>query len=271
MWATLAAATLGLIPAQASELKLSNVRATYGFLGATRSDTKSPRLAQGDVLFIAYDVDGLKVGADGKAVISMGMELKNKVGKIIYRQEPRKHEVYLSLGGTSLRGVIAHTDIGTDTEPGEYSMSVIFRDEGGTKPVEATISQPFEVVKPDFAIVRLGMSYDDVGNVPAPPVGVTGQRVFVNFLLINPQWDAKKGESRVTVLLKVSEDGKPTLAKPIPVPLLNRDEKTKKVIPVSLDLPLSRAGKFTVEVVATDELAKKETKASFNLTVNELK
>ena len=63
MLATLAIATaLSLTPAQDSQLKLSNARTTYGFLGNARETNK---FLPGDVLFLAFDINGMTVGKRG--------------------------------------------------------------------------------------------------------------------------------------------------------------------------------------------------------------
>src|SRR5207248_1050493 len=76
------AAALGLAPSQpAGALSLKNVRVTYGELGAPRNDDK---LLPGDLYFIAFDIEGIKVDAAGKVSYSMAMDVTDKAGKSIF-------------------------------------------------------------------------------------------------------------------------------------------------------------------------------------------
>src|SRR5262249_53249488 len=56
------AAALALGPAQAGGLSITNIRTTYGELGAVRTDTK---YLPGDLFFVAFDVEGLTLSPDG--------------------------------------------------------------------------------------------------------------------------------------------------------------------------------------------------------------
>ena len=80
MFTTLALAAATLAPAQppAGSLQLNNVRLTQGELGPARKDSK---LLPGDVLFIAFDIDGLTIDPDGKTVYTIGMEVTDAANK----------------------------------------------------------------------------------------------------------------------------------------------------------------------------------------------
>ena len=51
-------AALTMTPGQGAGLTLSNPRITYGELGSTRPDAK---LLPGDIFFLSFDIDGIKV------------------------------------------------------------------------------------------------------------------------------------------------------------------------------------------------------------------
>src|SRR5882762_915762 len=116
MSAFLLTTALLLAPAQAGELKLTNVRNTYGELGGTRPDTK---FLPGDVIFVGFDIENITVGADGSCKYTMGMEVVDKKGKPVLKQEPAKKEDYLPLGGNKLPAR-AFVTLGLDMDPGEY-------------------------------------------------------------------------------------------------------------------------------------------------------
>src|SRR5690242_18705476 len=100
MWATMAlAAALAAAPHQAGDLKLTNVRATYGYLGAERKENK---YVPGDICYITFDIENLDVREDGKVRYSMKMELLNPKGKVEFGKEPQELEATNSLGGNRM-------------------------------------------------------------------------------------------------------------------------------------------------------------------------
>ena len=65
-----------LAPAQAGDLKLTNVRMTIGELGP-----HAPRqFLPGDILFVGYDITGLSIEPDGLAKYTMSMEVSTRPG-----------------------------------------------------------------------------------------------------------------------------------------------------------------------------------------------
>src|SRR6516225_8986558 len=99
MWTIAFVAALSALPGQNGGLALNNVRATYGLLRATRTDSK---FLPGDNLYLSFDIEGVKVGADGKVSYSMALEVADDKGKVLFKQAPKDLEVQNSLGGTSL-------------------------------------------------------------------------------------------------------------------------------------------------------------------------
>ena len=87
MWTTLAlAAFLAAAPGQAQSpgqtqaLKLTNIRATYGILGAERKDTK---ILPGDIYCISFNIDGLKANEEDRASYRLTLQVTNKSGKVV--------------------------------------------------------------------------------------------------------------------------------------------------------------------------------------------
>src|SRR5438128_2642324 len=149
MWSTLTLmAALALAPAQDGTLKLTNPRATYGSLGAERANA---RLLPGDIYFISFDIENVSTAKDGKVLYSMGMKLTNKEGKVQFEKAPEGQEVYNSLGGNRLPA-FAVTQIGLDTPPGEYTMTVTVVDR--VSKTSDKLSSTFEVVPSSFGIVQ---------------------------------------------------------------------------------------------------------------------
>jgi len=272
MWATLTlTAVLGSVPAQSAPLTLENVRETYGILGQKRPDAK---LLPGDVYIVAFDIKNLVVKDDGKVVYSMGMELVDKDNKTQFKKEPKELEAVNSLGGSRIPS-FALSVIGNDTPPGEYTLIVTVKDHSANK--TETLKRKFEVLKPQLGFVRIGISYDQ-GNIPAPPVAVPGQTYWVNFGLVGFELSKDKDPAKQNPDIKVEmsiidmETGKPTVAKPSTGGGATEvDPQFKTFLPFVFPVNLNRAGKFKIELKATDRLAKKTVEQTLEFNVIEMK
>jgi hypothetical protein len=260
------AVALSLAPSQAGKLALTHARLTQGLLGPVRPDAK---LLPGDSLFLAFDIDGLQADASGKAQYSVGMAVANSQGKVQFKQEPRNLEAINALGGNRLPAH-AHIDIGVDQPPGDYTLSVTVADRS-TKATQ-TIAQKFQVLPKALGVVRLRLTGDPEGQVPLPGTGVVGQPLFIHCGLVGFERDKAKKQPNVSFEMRVlDESGKPTLAKPF-TGVVNQDvPENAASVPLQFVLPLNRAGKFTVEIKATDQVAKKSATLSFPYAVIESK
>src|SRR5579883_1072005 len=176
MWTTFGLiAALSLAPGQTSGgLNLTNIRSTYGLLGAPRSDSK---LLPGDAYFVAFDIEGVKTSDNGEVAYSMSMELIDANKKVWYKQEPRELKALNSLGGNRLPA-FAHVEVGVDQPPGRYTLTVNVTDLS-TK-TSKPFSQEIEVLPAAFGLVRVNLTGPQ--GAPAPYVGLAGQSVWVNFL-----------------------------------------------------------------------------------------
>jgi hypothetical protein len=263
MWATLTLlAATSLSPAQTGAIRFTNERATFGDLGPTRSDTK---FVAGDVFTLSFDIENLKTDESGKVKYSMAMELLDAKGTSKYKSDPVPREVTNSVGGNRLPAT-ANAVLGTNTEPGEYTMKVVVTD-NATKKSE-TLTHKFTVIPEEFSLVRLSSSYDPDGRIAAPPFAVAGQSVWVNVFVGGFQRDTKKQPNITLEMQIIGEDKKPTLDKPQNTPIQVVDESFS-LIPTQTNLTLNRPGKFTVELKATDLISKKTAKITFPITVVE--
>jgi hypothetical protein len=266
MWATLAMTAVTWAPAQGG-LELKNVRATYGVLGQERKDNT---LLPGDVFVVAFDIDNLQVEKDGRVKYSMGMQLTNKEGKAMFTQEPTNLEAVNVLGGARLPSY-AVAVVGTDTAPGEYTLTVTVNDR--LAKASQKLERKFEVVPMRFGIVRQALTYNPDGSLPAPPLAVPGQTLWLNFTLLG--YDVNKDmDPNVEVVMQVlDEAGKPTVDQPFTGTVKNiKDEfKKLKLVPMQFPLQLNRAGKFKISLKATDKMSGKSIEQSLDLTVAEPK
>jgi hypothetical protein len=268
MWTALALATvLNLAPAQQS-LELKNVRTTHGILGQERKEDK---LLPGDVLVVAFDIEGLQVKDDGQILYAMGMELtsldkidkKDGKPKKMFTRDPQDLVAVNTLGGTTLPA-FALSVIGTDTDPGKYSLAVTVRDRQ-TK-AEKTLVKTFEVLRPAFGFVQV--RFANSALEPVPGLGVPGQRLNLHCALVGFQLDKDK-LPYVTFEMQVYDDaGKVTVKKPFKGDIKTDLKSTPGMmnfLPIPLDL--NRAGKYKVVIRAKCNISGKTAEQTLDLTV----
>lgn len=267
MWTplTLAAALAFIAPAQpAGSLNLTNPRLTYGELGGTRPDGK---LLPGDILFIAFDIEGITINAEGVATYSMGLEVTDAAGKSILKQEPADKTDFVPLGGTKIPGR-AYVLAGYDQPAGAYTLKLTVSDKGaaGTAKPTKTLEKKFEVADRGFGIVSAYTSMDERGTIPAPTTGIVGQSVFVQFVVIGFQRDAAKKQPNVLVEMVALDDaGRPTLKTPSSFAMDGGVDEKDPGFTLRFLLPLTRVGKFTIRLKATDKVSNKT--ATFDLPI----
>lgn len=278
MWTTLALmSALSWTPAQAGQLQLNNARVTYGILGQERKDTS---YLPGDMVVLAFDIEGLQVKPDGQVKYSIGMKLiDQKMNKAVFTRAPQEMTVVNTLGNSRLPS-FALTNIGTDTEPGKYTMTVTVTDVAAK--TSKDLKQDFEVKKPAFGIVRPGFVYNKLNEEQsgppttiAPPLAVPGQNLMLNFAVVGFRLAGEKNQPKVTVEMKImDETGKKTvLEKPFSGTADNIPDEAKqlKVIPFEVPIQCNRSGKFKIVLTAKDEISGKSVEQTLDLKVIELK
>ena len=262
-------AAMAFTPAQGGGLTLSNPRITYGELGSPRPDAK---LLPGDIFFLSFDIDGIKVSDTGRVKYGMAMEVTDSAGKSIFKQMPVERDDFLPLGGTKLPAR-AFVSVGVDQAAGTYTCKVTVTDMAEKeKAVSKSLEQKFEVLPRGFGIVQLYTAADMKGEIPAPLVGVAGQAIFVHFAVIEFARDPGTKQPNITIQMVVyDKDRKPTLAQPTTKQI--PDEADGKVdekvigIPMRFLVPLNREGGFLIELTATDNISKKSAKVYLPLRV----
>jgi hypothetical protein len=262
-------AALTMTPGQGAGLTLGNPRVTYGELGSPRPDNK---FLPGDIFFLSFDIEGIKVSPEGRVKYGMAMEVFDSGGKSIFKQMPVERDDFLPLGGTKLPAR-AFVSVGPDQAAGTYVCKVTVSDlTDKDKAVSKTLEQKFDVLPRGFGIVQLYTAADMKGEIPAPLVGVAGQSLFVHFAVIDFERDGKTKQPNITIEMVVyDQTKKPTLEKPTvkQVP----DEADGKVdekvvgVPMRFLVPLNREGGFLIELKATDNMSKKTSKVYLPLRV----
>jgi hypothetical protein len=257
------AAAMSLLPGEAKELKITNVRETLSALGPV---WLQPHLIPGTTYSLAFDIEGITIAADGKVLYSMGTEVTNAKGKMVFRREPRDLEAVAPLGGNRIPA-FAQLDIGLDQQPGDYTLKITVTDRASKK--SQSITKPVQLNAKEFGLVRVTASTDQEGAVPAAALGV-GQSLWVGAAVVGFARDKESKRPHVRVSLRVlDEQGKPTLEKPF-VGELGKDAHGNAIsLPAQFCLLLNRPGTFTVELQADDAAAGKTSRISFPISVVE--
>lgn len=262
MWTTLTLlSVLAAEPAETS-LSLKHVRATHGLLGPRRSDET---VMPGDILFVCFDIDGIRVDAEGRVRYRMGMELSDAAGKVVFRQAAKEQEVHASLGGDRVPAC-AHLSVGLDTPPGDYCMKVVVQDLASGQ--EQSLSRKVKVLARQFALVRTMVTLDEDGHYPLSRF-TCGQTVWVHTSAVGFTRGRGKQGDVVFQMRVLDTSGKPTLAKAATDTLTEELPANLSGLPTAFLLTLNRPGKFTVELQGSDRVSGKQTKMSFPIIVQD--
>ncbi|HKI37757.1 MAG TPA: hypothetical protein VKA46_38245 [Gemmataceae bacterium] len=272
MWATLTLmSALSMAPGQAGGLELTNDRVTYGRLGPTRKDSK---FLPGDLYFLTFEAEGLQFDAGGNAKYSMQMEVFDKDNKpqLKTRVEPRELG---SIQGGGRVTLDAYANIKTDTPAGTYSMKVTVTDRLAKPERTRELTRKFEVAEKGFGIVYVNLAYnlgDKEPLIPSPGLGCVGQVQVLHFGITGFDRDPKnKKQPALKVEMRMLDDaGKPMLAKPAQEGLPKADDPVPEefsVIPCFFPVALTKTGKYTVELTATDLISKKTATVNYPLVV----
>lgn len=262
MWTSLALlSALGLTPSQA-DLSLTHVRSTHGMLGPQR---ENETLHPGDILFVCFDIEGITADEDGKVRYSTAIEISDSSGKVLFKQQPQNSETKGSLGGNRIPGY-AYFSVGLDSPAGDYGFKVLVKDLASGK--EQSVSRSVKVLPKDFALVRGAVSADVDAQYPVITFA-SGQGVWVHCSAVGFERNGAAKQPNIVFEIRVlDEGGKPIFTKPT-TNTVNKDVAEKQAA-VSMGFPLSlnRPGKFTVELLASDQISGKKAKMSFPITVH---
>jgi hypothetical protein len=265
MLTTLAFLTVLSATPSAGDLALTNIRPTYGVLGPRRS---AKAFLPGDSVFVTFDIQGITTDRDGKILYSVATEVSDSTGKVPFRQPARDLEAIAALGGDTLPAY-AQVDIGLEQPAGNYTLKLTVTDRSNGK--SKTLTVPFQVLPKAFGIVRLTVTSDSEGLQPAGLLG-TGQSLWVNLAAVGFGRSGDKGQPHVAFELRVLDaSGKSTMAKPFAGVVNEKVPTNAPAVPVQFHLALNRAGKFTIEVKATDQITGKVATESFPISVQENK
>ena len=144
--------------------------------------------------------------------------------------------------------------------PGDYELKIIVTDRANDK--SASITRSFTVLPRAFGLVRLSASRDPDGHLPAflPAVG---QTVWLHCTIVGFERDKDGGQPNVVLEVRIrDEQGKTTIARPL-TGTVNKDVPSDALaLPMQFPVLLNRAGKFTLELKATDKVSGKSVEFS---------
>lgn len=263
MWTTVVLlSALSATPGQ-TDLSLTHVRSTLGLLGPRRAgETVSP----GDILFVAFNIEGISVDDQGMVRYSTALEVSDSGGKVLFQRTPEKSEAKISLGGNRVPAY-AQISVGLDTPPGDYGYKITVKDllSGKSNSIKGTA----KVAAKDFALVRTSVSVDLDGEYPAIVYGA-GQGIWVRTSAVGFGRGGAKQPQVAFSLRVLDQRGQPIYDKPLTNTISKDVPEKAPVIPMAFPLSLNRPGKFTVELSANDEISGKKAKISFPITVHDV-
>lgn len=262
MWSTLSVLVALSLPTSAPDsLSLTNARTTYGVFGVERAETK---ILPGDNVVLSFDIAGAKANDQGKVLYSLGLAVLDQSGKVVFRRPALEVTKTPTPGSNSLPGYVS-MDVGLDAQAGEYQVQVSVTDKVGNE--TATITKKYEVLPRSFGVVRISLSSDAQGQISAGRVP-EGKKGWLNFSLVGFERSAGKmhPELEVSLSLVDGQDAKP-LASASGEQIVREAPANAQGIPLQFQLQAPKAGKYTLQLKATDKSTGKTATATVPLEV----
>ena len=252
-----------LVPTTSDQaLQIVNPRTTYGYLGATRP---KEGMLPGDVAHFTFEIKNLKFDAQGKAMYSIAIEIRDADGKLFFEQKPYNAVAQNFLGGNSLP-CSAHVAIPVNAKPGAVNWKITVKDRAANQTV--SINGSGKVLPADFGIVQVGLWADADTRTPMSAVGVIGDSAYLQFALVGFGRDKENKQPHVHVSMRIlDEQGKPTMAKPLTSPFNSDVRPDAQFIPVQFGMSMNRAGRFTIELTAEDRISGKSSQIRYAIRV----
>jgi hypothetical protein len=253
-------AALSLAAGEPGQLTVTDVRTTHGILGPTRPDNK---FLAGDAFVVSFNMEGAKVEG-GKIRYGIGMQVIDASGKVLYKQDPVDNETKSPADGDKI-AAFARLEIGTEQPAGDYTLKITVADRNGR--VTQDLTRAYQVLPTAFGLVRPATTSDPDGKKPTAALR-KGRPGWINFAAVGFGWDKAKGQPHLNATMRVlDEDGNTALARPSSGTIDQDVPRGTKAIPMQFELTLQKAGKFTVELEAVDEVTGEKTSLSLPIRV----
>jgi hypothetical protein len=262
MWMSVVAAMLlTLSSGQSGKLTVANERLTHGHLGPAREAKYLP----GDVIFLSFEVQQVTFDANGKASYAIGMEIIDPKGTELLKQKPRSATAQNYLGGNTLP-CAANLTIPLESAPGTYIFRVTVIDNASKK--GTVVERKIEVLPKDFGLIHVGTSADRDATIAWSPVGVVGDSIYLNFSAVGFARNKSTKQPHIKVAMRVlDEKGAVTNAAKMTGEAKSDVPENLSVVPMQFGITLNRAGRFTLELTATDVLTGKTSTVAFPVRV----
>ncbi len=249
---------LGFFPSLSSAVDIKNIRPCYAPFGATRYDLK---LLPGDVLFITYDLEGLKTDKSGKTNYETTLELIDTNNKVLYKK-PTTNEVVPQLGTGRMPGDL-HVIMGAQQAAGKYTVRLTVHDKLETDKNLAAkkFEYPFDVIPQSFGFV----------GVTAPAIGFPGQHYVTGFGLVNLAMNDKK-QPNTEINIRILDEKDNAVAPAVKIELPRDmpegiDLTQANFVPLQYPIYLNRPGRFTIDIQAKDNFGNRKASLRYPVTV----
>ena len=180
------------------------VRLTYGPYGPPRPDN---RVLPGEEIFL--DLVARGAGKDGKGNVdySISGELVDPAGQKRAELAPVPFKGPLYRGTSTFNGW-ASFELSAQQRAGEYKAKARLTDNISGRVLN--FEHPVYVLKPEFGAVRVRLTHDKDGKLPAGSYLTVGQAFFVQMRIVN--FEHKESGIKVQVLVSARDhDGKDTM------------------------------------------------------------
>jgi len=252
---------LSLALGEAGQLSVSNVRTTYGALGPARP---SNRILPGDLVCLCFDVKGLQANSMGKVHYGVGLEANDNKGAMVFKKEPSDVQLPIPGSGKAVP-VCAKVNVGLASPPGKYDLKVTIADR--TAGTTATVTRNYEILPPEFGIVRVSLTSDRAGENFAAAFS-PGRPGWINFTAVGFSRDKTEGQPHLHASMRVlDQHGNSVFSKPFSGVIRQGVPVQAEAVPMQFQFVLAQTGRFTIELQATDEISGRKTTVNVPIQV----
>jgi len=241
-----------------------SVRLTYGQQGPERPDH---RVLPGEDVHMEYVARGIGHDAKGEVDLTIAGELVDREGRKIREALPIPSKGR-SYAGPSMYVSSVGFELAPDLTPGEYHIRAILSDKITGRVMN--FEHPLFVTRPEFGVVRLRLTHDKEGRLPAGGQITAGQQIYIRGRLVNY---ARDGE-RIHVSIKVSvlgpdgTDGTPTPIAPI---AFDGNWEASKNVNFERPLQSIQAGKTRIVIEVEDLIGEKKARYEMPVLIHPLR
>jgi hypothetical protein len=219
---------------------------TFGTGGPIRTCDFIP----GEYADIAVKISGISEDASGGSKYKMQLDLI-KDGRLLTSIPSPDISTTLHFGGGATK-YSASVFLPRTLLPGAYTIRVGVNDLGSGAKDACTLG--FVILDPlTFGPMAIRLCHDPKGTQPAGCCYNTGETAYLHFLLNG--WSTSKGKVKLCSKVTVGDrDSKPIKPRPIAFSV-ETDVPEQDVFPAYVEVPLNRAGHFTLLLEVEDLLA----------------